>query len=50
MSLHRPMGQLLDKKVSVSIEQYEAGDLILDYLKELGVEYVFGIPGGAIEP
>ncbi|MBL1293683.1 MAG: thiamine pyrophosphate-binding protein, partial [Thiotrichales bacterium] len=43
-------GQLLDKKVSVSIEQYEAGDLILDYLKELGVEYVFGIPGGAIEP
>lgn len=25
-------------------------DLLLDYLSQLGVEYVFGIPGGAIEP
>jgi acetolactate synthase-1/2/3 large subunit len=25
-------------------------DLLLSYLQELGVEYVFGIPGGAIEP
>ncbi len=25
-------------------------DLIVDYLKQIGVEYVFGIPGGAIEP
>ncbi len=25
-------------------------DLIIEYLKELGVEYVFGVPGGAIEP
>lgn len=25
-------------------------DLILEYLKQLGVEYVFGVPGGAIEP
>jgi len=28
----------------------EYGDLILAYLEQLGVEYVFGIPGGAIEP
>ncbi len=29
---------------------YDLGDLLLDYLKQLDVEYVFGIPGGAIEP
>ncbi len=28
----------------------EHGDLIIAYLEQLGVEYVFGIPGGAIEP
>ncbi len=28
----------------------ENGDLIIHYLEKLGVEYVFGIPGGAIEP
>jgi len=28
----------------------ENGDLILKYLERLGVEYVFGIPGGSIEP
>ncbi len=26
------------------------GDLILRYLEHLGVEYVFGVPGGSIEP
>ena len=26
------------------------GDLLVSYLEQLGVEYVFGIPGGAIEP
>ena len=29
---------------------YELGDLLIDYLEQLGVEYVFGIPGGPIEP
>lgn len=29
---------------------FEYGDLLLAYLEQLGVEYVFGIPGGAIEP
>lgn len=33
-----------------SKKQQEAGDLIVGYLKQIGVEYVFGIPGGAIEP
>ncbi|WP_250654827.1 thiamine pyrophosphate-binding protein [Alkalimarinus coralli] len=28
----------------------ENGDLILNYLERLGVEYVFGVPGGSIEP
>ena len=28
----------------------EGGDLILAYLQQIGVDYVFGIPGGAIEP
>lgn len=30
--------------------QFEAADLIVAYLHDLGVEYVFGVPGGAIEP
>ena len=28
----------------------EIGDLLLAYLNQLGVEYIFGVPGGAIEP
>ncbi|MBW0147873.1 thiamine pyrophosphate-binding protein [Marinobacter arenosus] len=28
----------------------ECGDLILRYLERLGVEFVFGVPGGSIEP
>ena len=30
--------------------RYLAADLIVDYLEHLNIEYVFGIPGGAIEP
>lgn len=29
---------------------FENGDLILRYLERLGIEYVFGVPGGSIEP
>ncbi|MEE8428286.1 MAG: thiamine pyrophosphate-binding protein, partial [Gammaproteobacteria bacterium] len=29
---------------------YEAGDLVVQYLEQLGIEFVFGVPGGAIEP
>ena len=28
----------------------EMGDLLVAYLTQLGIEYVFGVPGGAIEP
>lgn len=42
--------QAFDKNESPAPTPYQAGDLILDYLRALGVEYVFGIPGGAIEP
>lgn len=28
----------------------EAADLIIAYLEQIGVQYVFGVPGGAIEP
>lgn len=29
---------------------HEASDLIVRHLEQIGVEYVFGVPGGAIEP
>lgn len=28
----------------------ELGDLLISYLRQIGVDYVFGVPGGAIEP
>src|SRR5665647_470729 len=28
----------------------EAADLLVAYLEQIGVEFVFGVPGGAIEP
>ena len=34
----------------VQLNSYSNGDLLLDYLKNLDVEYVFGVPGGGIEP
>lgn len=32
------------------VEPFDAADLIVAYLESIGVEYVFGIPGGAVEP
>ncbi len=32
------------------INEQELGDLLIDYLEKIGVEYVFGVPDGAIEP
>ncbi len=29
---------------------FELGDLLVNYLEQLNVEFVFGVPGGAIEP
>jgi acetolactate synthase I/II/III large subunit len=34
----------------LSNSRYEVADLIVAYLEQLGIEYVFGVPGGAIEP
>lgn len=33
-----------------SLVQPELGDLLVSYLRQLSVDYVFGVPGGAIEP
>lgn len=32
------------------IHNTDLSDLVVDYLEELGIKHVFGIPGGAIEP
>jgi len=39
-----------DRHKAYSLERPEVADLIVAYLEQLGVEYVFGVPGGAIEP
>lgn len=43
-----------DSKIEVSSAQkastFDAAELIISYLEKAGVQYVFGIPGGAIEP
>lgn len=39
---------ILNESNSANITDY--ADLILEYLRQLEVEYVFGVPGGAIEP
>lgn len=36
--------------VIVPAQTVEVADLLVAYLEQMGVEYVFGIPGGAIEP
>lgn len=39
-----------DIATCVTEEGPQVADLIVAYLEQLGVEYVFGVPGGAIEP
>tara|TARA_R110002074_G_scaffold228259_2_gene399892 strand:+ start:85204 stop:87042 length:1839 start_codon:yes stop_codon:yes gene_type:complete len=34
----------------IKIDEINTCDLLIRYLEEMGVEYIFGIPGGAIEP
>ncbi len=34
----------------IAQQTYELGDLLVSYIEQLGVEYVFGVPGGPIEP
>lgn len=44
----KPAAHRLDALPSLGHGQ--VADLIVAYLEQLGVEYVFGVPGGAIEP
>jgi len=39
-----------EQPASQSCAPPDLGDLIVSYLEELHIDYVFGIPGGAIEP
>ncbi|MGH8806326.1 MAG: thiamine pyrophosphate-binding protein [Noviherbaspirillum sp.] len=35
---------------AIAGDSLEVADLLVAYLEQIGVEYVFGVPGGAIEP
>jgi acetolactate synthase-1/2/3 large subunit len=48
--LQQPEQGALTDKYQQGIKVADYGDLLLAYLEQLGVKYVFGIPGGAIEP
>lgn len=39
-----------DFPVNAAQETPQVADLIVAYLEQLGIDYIFGIPGGAIEP
>ena len=41
---------LTDGQLSNDQAVFELGDLLVAYLQQLSVEYVFGVPGGSIEP
>lgn len=38
------------RHAAAQIDTTQAADLIITYLEQMGVEYIFGVPGGAIEP
>lgn len=38
------------KNIEVEPQLTEAADLLVAYLEQIGIEVVFGVPGGAIEP
>ncbi len=42
--------QVFNQSKNEANQDYEVGDLLVSYLAYIGVEYVFGIPGGSIEP
>ncbi len=43
-------GPASEQPAAQSCTPPDLGDLIVSYLEELHIEYVFGVPGGAIEP
>jgi acetolactate synthase-1/2/3 large subunit len=42
--------QVLEKETQLQPQPLDAADLLVAYLEQIGVEFVFGVPGGAIEP
>ncbi|HEX5391655.1 MAG TPA: thiamine pyrophosphate-binding protein [Rhodocyclaceae bacterium] len=44
------MSSLLNELSDPGSSQAQAADLIVAYLLQLEIEYIFGVPGGAIEP
>ena len=55
-TMHIPARKVFAEKVThlktppLKRPRYELGDLLIHYLEQLGIEYVFGVPGGPIEP
>ncbi len=44
------VGAAATKSAPAANKGRQLGDLVVEYLERLGVEYVFGVPGGSIEP
>ena len=40
----------INNNKATDISNLQFGDLLVGYLNQLGIEYVYGVPGGAIEP
>lgn len=36
--------------IQLDMDDFSYADLIVDYLRQMEIDYVFGVPGGAIEP
>ena len=49
MNLSLQARENFEKEIKLD-EGWDNADLIIEYLKNLEVDYVFGVPGGAIEP
>ncbi len=45
-----PIKTVCENSKIIPAQTLEVADLLVAYLEQIGVEYVFGIPGGAIEP
>lgn len=48
--INKPAERIGKSPAMVTAKTLDVADLLVAYLEQLGVEYVFGIPGGAIEP
>jgi acetolactate synthase-1/2/3 large subunit len=49
-SKNKKLGEAARIETESPVAQPQASDLLVAYLDQIGVEFVFGIPGGAIEP